>query len=106
MLNNLSPFDKNVQFFKNRFKAHTHIHKATDYSEYNAQESWLVFKGKVLVYHYDLDNSLIGIQELTTGWINITLDGGHTMTILEDDTIICEQKNGPYHGVQFDKTFF
>lgn len=88
------------------FRAHQHITKPVDYKEYNAQESWLVFKGKILVYHYDVDGSLLGTHELIEGWINITLAGGHTMTILEDDTIICEQKNGPYRGVQNDKVFF
>ena len=88
------------------FRAHCHITKPVDYKEFNAQESWLVFQGKILVYHYDIDNSLLGTHELGAGWINITLAGGHTMTILEDDTIICEQKNGPYRGVQNDKIFF
>ena len=31
--------------------------------------------------------------------------GGHTFEILEDDTIICEQKNGPYYGQELDKKF-
>ena len=56
-------------------------------------------------YHYDIDDSLLGIHELSSGDMNITLLGGHTFEILEDDTIICEQKNGPYYGQELDKKF-
>lgn len=88
-----------------KFRPHKHITKTTTYSESNAQESWLVFKGRIVVHHFDVDDSLISSEELTEGYINITLAGGHTLEILDDNTIICEQKNGPYYGQALDKEF-
>lgn len=88
-----------------KFRPHKHITKPVTHAESNAQESWLVFKGRILVYHFDIDDSLISTEELGEGYINITLAGGHTLEILDDDTIICEQKNGPYYGQSLDKNF-
>ena len=88
-----------------KFKEHKHIKKPYVAIEQIAQESWFVYKGKILVYHYDIDDSLIGTMVLKEGQINITLYGGHTLEVLEDNTIICEQKNGPYYGQKFDKIF-
>lgn len=87
-------------------KRHKHIYKLVDYDQYIAQESWLVFKGKILVTHYDTDDTVLGTHELSAGDMNITLLGGHTLEVLEEDTIICEQKNGPYRGVEMDKSYF
>ena len=88
-----------------KFKEHKHIAKPIKSVEQIAQESWFVYKGNILVYHYDIDDSLIGTMILKEGQINITLYGGHTLEILEDNTIICEQKNGPYYGQKLDKVF-
>jgi 5-methylcytosine-specific restriction endonuclease McrA len=88
-----------------KFKTHKHIYKQINHTNQIAQESWLVYKGKIMVYHYDIDDSLLGTHELSEGDMNITLFGGHTFEILEDDTIICEQKNGPYYGQELDKKF-
>ena len=88
-----------------KFKTHKHIYKPIEFTEQIAQESWLVFKGKIKVFHYDIDDSLIGTKILNEGDINITLFGGHTFEVLQDDTIICEQKNGPYFGQSLDKKF-
>ena len=71
-----------------KFKTHKHIYKTIEYTEQIAQESWLVYKGKIMVYHYDIDDSFLGTHELSSGDMNITLFGGHTFEILEDDTIL------------------
>ena len=88
-----------------KFQTHKHIYKPIEFTEQIAQESWLVFKGKIKVWHYDIDDTLIHTKILGQGDMNITLFGGHTFEILEDDTIICEQKNGPYFGQVLDKKF-
>lgn len=88
-----------------KFKAHKHIVKSIDFREQIAQESWFVYKGKIRVYHYDIDDTLINIQELCEGEINITLFGAHTFEVLDNNTIILEQKNGPYYGQSLDKEF-
>ena len=35
----------------------------------------------------------------------MTFEGGHTYTILEDETIVYEYKTGPYKGQENDKVF-
>ena len=51
------------------------------------------------------DNTVVATPILTQGDISITLKGGHTFEILEDDTIVYEFKTGPYEGVELDKKF-
>jgi cupin fold WbuC family metalloprotein len=70
-----------------------------------AQESWVVITGKVKVILYDLDDSIISEEILNAGDCSITLYGGHTYEIMEDDTLVYEYKTGPYLGVEFDKEF-
>jgi hypothetical protein len=86
-------------------KLHKHIFKNVDFKMSIAQECWFVYKGQIIVYHYDIDDTLIGTEILSEGDMNITLGGGHTLETLVDDTIIIESKNGPYFGVEFDKKF-
>ena len=42
---------------------------------------------------------------LKPGDASFTLEGAHTYTILEDDTLVYEYKTGPYEGQAMDKTF-
>ena len=42
---------------------------------------------------------------LEVGDASFTLEGGHTYTILEDDTLVYEYKTGPYEGQKNDKVF-
>lgn len=87
-----------------KFNAHKHLSKSLKSKTVMTQESWFVYKGKIRVYHYDLDDNLINTSILESGDINITLAGGHTLEILEKNTIILEHKNGPYLGFKSDKT--
>lgn len=86
------------------FKPHKHIWKESEGSVI-AQESWLVIRGSVKCYFYDVDDSLIGTPILYPGDISFTFEGGHNYEILEDDTIVYEYKTGPYKGQEFDKRF-
>ena len=86
------------------FKPHKHIWKRRDLNVI-AQESWVVIKGSVKCFFYDLDDKLICEKILNEGDASFTLQGGHNYEILEDDTIVYEYKTGPYEGQQFDKTF-
>jgi hypothetical protein len=90
---------------KKTFRPHFHIPKKIDYNESIAQESWVVIKGKVKCTFYDIDNTIIATPILTSGDVSITLKGGHTFEILEEDTIVYEFKTGPYLGVELDKEF-
>lgn len=87
------------------FRPHKHITKERHYKEQIAQESWVVIRGKVKCFFYDLDDSLLTTEVLGPGDASFTFYGGHTYEILEDDTFVYEYKTGPYEGQQFDKVF-
>tara|TARA_R110002049_G_scaffold40160_1_gene122612 strand:- start:54 stop:464 length:411 start_codon:yes stop_codon:yes gene_type:complete len=86
------------------FRPHKHIWKERNRNVI-AQESWIVIQGKVKCHFYDLDDTIISEPILEPGDASFTLEGAHTYTILEDDTLVYEYKTGPYEGQQMDKTF-
>lgn len=85
------------------FKAHKHIEQIRTTNI--AQESWIVIRGKVKVFLYDLDDSIITTTILNQGDCSITFRGGHNYESLEDGTIVYEFKTGPYQGIEKDKVF-
>jgi len=87
------------------FKAHKHIRaeKTADQVEIT-QESWVILSGRVQVFLYDLDNTLLFTTILEQGDCSITLEGGHNYEMIEDSKIM-EFKTGPYFGVEMDKVF-
>lgn len=87
------------------FRAHQHIWKDSPTEKVIAQESWVVIKGSVLVHMYDTDGTLLDEEIIRTGDCSMTFEGGHTYTILEDDTVVYEYKTGPYLGQENDKVF-
>lgn len=87
------------------FKPHQHIWKKPQYDATIAQESWVVISGSVEVSFYDTDGSLLEKQIIKRGDCSMTFEGGHTYTILEDDTVVYEYKTGPYYGIEQDKVF-
>jgi cupin fold WbuC family metalloprotein len=86
------------------FKPHRHIFKERTRNVI-AQESWIVIQGSVKCTFYDLDNSILVEPILNPGDASFTLEGGHTYTILEDNTLVYEYKTGPYEGQALDKIF-
>jgi cupin fold WbuC family metalloprotein len=86
------------------FKPHRHIFKERTRNVI-AQESWIVVQGSVKCTFYDLDNSVLVEPILNQGDASFTLEGGHTYTILEDNTLVYEYKTGPYEGQALDKIF-
>lgn len=86
------------------FKPHRHIFKERTRNVI-AQESWIVVQGSVRCTFYDVDNEIISEPILYSGDASFTLEGGHTYTILEDDTLVYEYKTGPYEGQKLDKIF-
>jgi len=85
------------------FKPHKHIikEKVTNI----AQESWVVIKGSVKCFFYDIDDTIIEEIILKENDLSMTFRGGHNYEILENDTVVYEFKTGPYLGIEFDKTF-
>ena len=86
------------------FKPHKHIWKNRT-RDVIAQESWVVIQGKVKCTFFDIDDTIIDEPILESGDASFTLEGGHTYTILEDDTLVYEYKTGPYEGQKLDKVF-
>ena len=87
------------------FKPHQHIYKQGE-EEVIAQESWVVIKGSVECNLMDTDGTILAKPVLKQGDCSVTLGGGHTYLILEDDTLVYEYKTGPYKGQKLDKVFF
>jgi cupin fold WbuC family metalloprotein len=87
------------------FRPHQHIWKPSPTEKIIAQESWVVVKGSVKVYFYDIDGELLTEEIINSGDCSMTFEGGHTYEILEDDTIVYEYKTGPYMGIENDKVF-
>ena len=95
-----------IQLSKNQtFKPHKHKWKKTTFSEFIAQEAWVVISGSVKVDYYDIDDSFLESIILNEGDCTITLAGGHNYTSLEEDTLVYEFKTGPYLGLDLDKEF-
>jgi len=85
-----------------KFKPHRHnvLHRETSLT----QEAWVVIKGEILVSLYDLDDTFFYEEVLEEGDCILNFRAGHTFETLKDDTILYEFKNGPYMGVELDKT--
>lgn len=86
------------------FPPHKHIWKNRT-RDIIAQESWVVIQGKVRCTFFDINDDIIDEPILKPGDASFTLEGGHTYTILEDDTLVYEYKTGPYEGQKLDKEF-
>jgi cupin fold WbuC family metalloprotein len=87
------------------FRPHKHIWKPSPTETIIAQESWVVICGSVKVFMYDIDGELLETEIITKGDCSITLEGGHTYEILEENTVVYEYKTGPYLGIENDKVF-
>ena len=85
------------------FKPHKHIRNVRETTV--TQESWVVIRGKVKVFYYDLDDTLLYTDILEEGDCTITFNGGHTYESLREGTCVYEFKNGPYLGQEKDKVF-
>jgi len=85
------------------FRPHEHIIQVKKTKK--TQESWVVISGKVKVFYYDLDRTMLCEKILQPGDCSITLHGGHNYLCLEDDTVIYEFKTGPYNGRDKDKEY-
>ncbi len=87
------------------FSPHKHLWKEKQNNTTIAQESWVVIQGSVCAHLYDIDDVHICDEVINRGDCTMTFEGGHTYTILSDDTIVYEYKTGPYYGQKEDKVF-
>jgi len=83
-----------------------HIHNIFERVTENTQELIYVVKGRIQVNIHNREKEFVCEREIGPSSMVLLIDGGHGFTILEDDTIFVESKNGPYFGVEKDKVKF
>jgi len=84
----------------------SHFHNPVSKSISHTQEVLFVKSGSLKTVLFDFSNKPFEEIVLSEGDIIILLDGGHSFTILEDNTQVLEIKTGPYSGSAEDKTNF
>lgn len=83
-----------------------HFHNKVDRFSDLTCECVCVLEGRLEVRIYSQSKQLLSTEVLQRGDFAVFLRGGHGYTVLEDDTRILEVKNGPFVGVDADKTRF
>lgn len=83
-----------------------HWHNEFERSAARTYEAVYVVKGAIEARIFDLDLMPVETFVVKQGEILILLESAHGYTILEDDTTVLEIKNGPFMGVEKDKTKF
>jgi len=79
-----------------------HRHVSIERTTLGTQEAWIVVSGQLQVQVFDTDDTFVEQLTLTAGQCMTLFRGGHTFTVLTDNTVIFEIKNGPYYGQQTD----
>ena len=83
-----------------------HHHNILERKSNLTQECVVILSGRMKVDIYDKKNNFVDNFEVVAGEFAIFEAGGHGYEILEDDTKIIETKNGPFMGIDLDKTRF
>ncbi len=82
-----------------------HFHNKVVREVHYTQEVLVIRKGKVKVNLYDHELKHIMDVVLSAGDVILLASGGHGFEMLEDCEML-EVKQGPYNGVEADKTHF
>ncbi|KIC94635.1 hypothetical protein [Flavihumibacter solisilvae] len=82
-----------------------HYHNKVVREVHFTQEVLVIRKGKVKVNLFDHELQYITHVVLSRGDVILLASGGHGFEMLEDSEML-EVKQGPYNGVQADKTHF
>lgn len=80
-----------------------HVHNEVERKVLRTQEVILVQKGHIQAHIYDESGEHVTDKDLKSGDCIILLAGGHGYTIVEDDSVVIEVKNGPYVGAELDR---
>ena len=83
-----------------------HLHNEFEREAKRTYEVVYVVKGSIEARLYDLELKPVETLIVGQGEMLILLESAHGYTILEDDTSVFEIKNGPFFGVDKDKTKF
>lgn len=65
-------------------------------------ETWVVVSGQLQAQVFDIDNSPVTTIELNAGDCMVLYRGGHNFSVMSQDAVVYEIKNGPYHGAEYD----
>ena len=82
-------------------KPHKHLMRDSRISL--TQECWIIFKGIVCAEIYDIDDNFYKKVTLKAGDCIVFFNGGNSLKVEVEDSIMFEIKNGPYLGVEKDK---
>lgn len=93
-------------FYPKGKKLDRHQHNLVERKTNITQECVTLLAGSMKVGVYDLSRAYVTEFIMQAGDFAIFLQGGHEYEILEDDTRVLETKNGPFLGVDIDKTRF
>lgn len=83
-----------------------HWHNMFERTAMRTYEAVYVVKGSIEARLFDLDINPVETLMVGQGEMLILLESAHGYTILEEDTTVLEIKNGPFMGVDKDKTKF
>jgi hypothetical protein len=83
-----------------------HIHNEFPRTAMRTYEAIIVLSGAIETQLYSFDEEIVERVTVKSGEIIMLLEGGHSFTILEDNTVAIEAKNGPYMGLETDKRKF
>lgn len=65
-------------------------------------EAWVVISGTLQAQVFDVDNTVADTVTLSAGDCMVLYRGGHNFTVMSEDAVIYEIKNGPYYGPEYD----
>ena len=103
----LSPEDEFIQVSARKFDklitVAPHKHLKIDRRSDITQETWIIIEGKVKAEIFDINDKLQNKEILNSGDCIVLFRGGHSLKVLEKNTIMYEVKNGPYFGKINDK---
>lgn len=81
-----------------------HEHNYAPRKSMITQECVYVVSGSMEVNFYSRKRNFLCSEILIAGDYAVIFGGGHEYKILEDNTKVLETKNGPFLGVEIDKT--
>ena len=80
-----------------------HKHLPIQLNTNKRMEVWILLTGVVQYEIYDLNDELIVQAKLIAPGFALFFGGGHSLRVLEQESIFFEIKTGPYKGVENDK---
>jgi mannose-6-phosphate isomerase-like protein (cupin superfamily) len=83
-----------------------HRHLPLERNTVGTSEAWIIMSGLLTAQIFDIDNSPVETVELRVGDCMILYRGGHTFTVMSEDVVLYEIKNGPYYGPTADSERF